>query len=136
LMCADAVVCLSSELSSAVKYIRIQAGQLASKMRFVAIQLQAYLENDLWLKNAQHANKMALLLAQKLGELPSISCTRPVVANGVFVRIPPQYIPQIHKKFFFYCFNEQTSEYRLMTAFDTTEDHIMQLVSFIKEIVS
>ena len=104
-------------------------------MRFLSVQYLAYFEYDLWLKNAQHANAMAQLLAQELKKIPDLTISRPVTANSVFVQIPRAHIQEIQKHFFFYCVNEQTNEYRLMTAFDTKPEHVQELVKLIKNVM-
>jgi len=56
----------------------------------------------------------AKLLAEKLSNLHQLKITQEVKANGVFVIIPPEIIPQLQKEYFFHIWNENTSEVRLM----------------------
>lgn len=135
LMFGEAVVFFNRELSKNFKYIRKQGMQLMSKMRFVSAQFEALLSNDLWLKNALNANKMAQLLAKEISQIPQLKITQKVEANVVFAIIPPQYVPLIQEKYFFYVWNEKTSEVRLMTAFDTTEEDIRDFIRVVKEVV-
>ena len=78
---------------------------------------------------------MAQLLAAELAKLPQIKFTQKVESNGVFAILPKKYIPLLQKKYFFYVWNEQTSEVRFMTSFDTTEDDIRDFVSLVKRTV-
>jgi threonine aldolase len=109
--------------------------QLASKMRFVSAQFEALFTNNLWLENAKHANKMARLLAEKVREIPQVKITQEVQANAVFAIMPKHAISKLQEKYFFYVWNEETSEVRWMASFDTQEEDIENFVKFIKETV-
>ena len=78
------------------------------------------------------ANRIAQLLAQELGRIPQFKITQKVEANGVFAVVPKKYIAKLQKKYFFYVWNEQTSEVRFMTSFDTTEEDIADFVGLVK----
>jgi threonine aldolase len=135
LMFGEAVVFLNPELAGNVKYIRKQTSQLHSKMRFIAAQFEAYLQNDLWYKNAVHSNKMASLLAKELEPVNGIQITRKVESNGVFAIVPPHIIKPLQEKYFFYVWDEARYEVRWMTSFDTKESEIMDFVSEIKRLL-
>ena len=100
--------------------LRKQGMQLASKMRFISAQLDALLSNDLWRKNAQHANRMAALLQKELSKIPKVKIVYKVEANGVFAQIPRQAIAKLQKRYFFYVWNAEQSVVRWMCSFDTT----------------
>ena len=117
-------------------FIRKQGMQLASKMRFISVQFEAFLSNDLWLKNAKHSNRMAQLLYKKIRDIQQIKITQKVEANGVFAIIPAQYIEALQKEYFFYVWDEEKSEVRWMTSFDTTEDDVYSFARLIKDTVS
>jgi len=136
MMYGEAVCFLKKGLSVDFKYIRKQGMQLASKMRYISAQYIAYFGNDLWKRNALHANSMALLLAEKIKGIYSIRITQPVQSNGVFAIIPKEIAEKVSKSYFFYPWNELTSEYRLMTSWDTTEEDIENLVSLLKKELS
>ena len=136
MLLGEAVVFFKRDLSRDFKYIRKQGMQLASKMRFISAQFIALLSNDLWLKNARHSNEMARLLAEKVGEIPQIKITQKVDANAVFATVPKKYIPILQEKYFFYVWNEETSEVRWMTTFDTTIEDIEDFVILIKSLYS
>ncbi|HWN08863.1 MAG TPA: low specificity L-threonine aldolase [Pyrinomonadaceae bacterium] len=135
MMYGEAVVFFNRKLAEDFKYTRKQGAQLPSKMRFISAQFEALLTDDLWRRNALHANRMAQLLADALGKIPQISITQKVEANGVFAVIPRRYIPLLQKKYFFYIWNQERSEVRLMTSFDTTEEDIADFVSLVKKTV-
>jgi threonine aldolase len=134
MMYGEAIVFFNPGLTEEFKYIRKQGMQLGSKMRFISAQFSALLSNDLWLKNARHANQMARYLEQRLREIPQIIITQPVQANAVFAILPAKYIEDLQKKFFFYVWNEKTSEVRWMTSFDTTSDDIDRFVAEIRKL--
>lgn len=135
LMFGEAVVFSNRELGKNFKYFRKQGLQLMSKMRFLAVQFEALLTHDLWLRNARHANEMAQLLAHELATIPQIKITQKVESDGVFAIIPPQYIPAIQAKYEFGVWNEATSEVRLMTSFDIEESDVLDLVRVIKDCI-
>ena len=132
MMYGEAVVFFDKKLAGDFKYTRKQGTHLPSKMRYISAQFEALLSDDLWRQNAQHANRMAQLLAQELGRIPQINITQKVEANGVFAVIPKKHIARLKKRYFFYVWNEETSEVRLMTSFDTTEEDIADFVGLVK----
>src|SRR6266545_4562998 len=135
MMYGEAVVFFDKALAKNFKYTRKQGTHLPSKMRFISAQFEALLTNDLWRQNADHANRMAQVLARELGKIPQITITQKVEANGVFALVPKRYVPLLQKKYFFYVWNEETSEVRFMTSFDTTEDDIRDFIGLVKRVV-
>jgi len=133
MMYGESVCFLKPGLAEDFKYIRKQGMQLASKMRFISAQFIAYFRNDLWLKNARHSNNMALMLAEQIDKIADINITQPVEANGIFVILPHQAAERIRQTYFFYPWNEEISEYRLMTSWDSTEKDIKGFISLLKE---
>jgi threonine aldolase len=132
---AEAVVFFDKKLSHDFLYLRKQGMQLASKMRFISAQFDALLSGDLWLKGAQHANRMARLLQKKLREIPQVKIVFKVEANGVFVKIPRPAIARLQKRYFFYVWNERQSVVRWMCSFDTTEQDVKQFAKFVADTV-
>jgi threonine aldolase len=106
---------------AALQYTRKQGMQLASKMRFVSAQFEAILHDDLWLKSAAHANRMARRLAQQIGGIPGVKLAYPVDANGVFVQLPPEAIAPLQDERHFYVWDPAASVVRWMCSWDTTE---------------
>lgn len=121
LLGAEAVVVLNPEASAGLPYLRKMDMQLASKMRFLSVQLVALLEGDLWLRSARHANAMARRLRDAVIDLPDVTVVRPVEANAVFAVLPPGVADRLRERFRFYDWNPATGEVRWMCAFDTTE---------------
>lgn len=136
MMYGEAVVFLRAELARDFLFVRKQGAQLASKMRFIAAQFEALLTDGLWLENAARANGMARLLAAELGSVPRVRLTQPVESNAVFAHLPREHVAAVQREFFFYVWNEASSEVRLMCSFDTTEEDVRDLVRLIKEVVS
>jgi len=98
---------------------RKQAGQLASKMRFLTAPWLGVLEDGAWLRHAAHANAMAKRLAHALSSIPQARLLAPVQANAVFVDLPTNVIDELHDKgWHFYAFIGDTGV-RLMCAWDT-----------------
>lgn len=85
---AEAIVSFDPAVSRILAWQVKRGGQLTSKMRYLSAQLLAYLADDLWLRNARHANRMAQRLAAGLAGLPSVEAVTPVQGNEVFVRLP------------------------------------------------
>jgi threonine aldolase len=133
MMYGEAVVFFDPARARDFKFTRKQAAQLPSKMRFIAAQFDALLTEDLWLRNAARANRMARLLAGELEKIPRVKLTQSVESNAVFALLPREQVAAIQQRFFFYVWNEETSEVRLMCSFDTTEEDVRELVSVIKE---
>jgi threonine aldolase len=135
MMYGEAVVFFDKSLAGDFKYIRKQGMQLPSKMRFISAQFEALLSGDLWRRGATHANRMAQLLGSELAQAPKIKLTQPVESNGVFATIPPEYIPVLQEKYFFYVWDDAISEVRFMASFDTSEEDIRDFIDFVKQIV-
>src|SRR4029079_4250258 len=135
MMYGEAVVFFDRKRAADFKYIRKQGMHLPSKMRYISAQFEALLSGDLWKRSATHANEMAQILAAELEKIPHIKLTQPVEANGVFAVIPRKFIPALQKKYFFYVWNEEISEARFMTSFDTTEQDIAAFVDLVKRTV-
>jgi threonine aldolase len=132
MMFGEAVVFFREDLARDFKYIRKQGMQLASKMRYIAVQFETLLTDDLWRKNARHANEMAALLAQEVRKIPAVTITQDVDSNGVFARVPREVIPLLQEAYHFYVWDEETSIVRWMASFDTTEEDIMDFSGLLK----
>jgi threonine aldolase len=132
MMFGEAICFLKPGLSENFKYLRKQGMQLASKMRFISGQYLAFFRNDLWKKSALHSNAMAQLLFNKVKDISGITVTQKVESNGVFVIIPQNIAENLQKHYFFYPWDENRSEYRWMTSWDTTEEDIEKFVELLK----
>jgi threonine aldolase len=134
MMFGEAVLVFNPQLTVGIKYIRKQTAQLHSKMRYISAQFNAFLTDDLWKRNALHANRMAQLLADGVSQVPGVTITQKTQANGVFAIIPKEWIYLLQEKYFFYIWDESRSEVRWMTAFDTTEDDVTCFVAALLEL--
>ncbi|MEZ0537743.1 low specificity L-threonine aldolase [Caldicellulosiruptoraceae bacterium PP1] len=135
MMFGEAVIFFNKELAKDFKYIRKHGMQLHSKMRYISAQFEALLADNLWFENAKHANNMAKYLESKLKEIEGIIITQKVEANAVFAIFPKNIIPKLQEKYFFYVWDEEKNEVRLMTSFDTTKEDIDGFIDLIKELI-
>ena len=131
-MGAEAVVVLNPALAADMKFLRKQSMQLSSKMRFLAAQILALAEGDLWLANARNANAMARRLADGVRGLPGLEITQAVEANAVFVMMPPDIVTELQKTFHFYVWNEKNGEVRWMTNWATAAEDVDEFVAAIR----
>ena len=134
-MGAEAVVFFNQKLARDFLYVRKQAMQLASKMRFISAQFEALLSGDLWRKNALHANRMAALLRKEVSKIPGVRIVYPVEANGVFAQVPRRALARLQKRYFFYVWHEEESVVRWMCSFDTTEEDVRKFSRFVAETI-
>lgn len=132
LLMGESAVILNPALDVELKYRRKQMGQLCSKMRFMAVQFEAYLHNDLWRRNAEHSNKMAQLLYQELQQVPQAEVVYPVQVNSVFARLPRNVWTALQNDYFFYDWDEADNVVRWMCSFDTTEEDIHNFVAALR----
>jgi threonine aldolase len=118
------------------KFYRKQGMQLASKMRFLSVQFEALLEDDLWLRNAQHSNRMAQVLKRELSNIPQVRIAYEVESNAVFAKVPREAIAELQKRYFFYMWNESQSLVRWMCSWDTTEDDVKEFSQHLRQTVN
>lgn len=127
-LCAEAIILFDQTLSAEMAFRRKRAGHLFSKMRFLAAQLDAYLSDDLWLRNAHQANAMAKYLATAIAGLKGVEVLGEVQANILFCRLAE---PIIHglvvAGFVFYYGRWETGVVRFVTSFSTTAIDIEHL---------
>ena len=95
-LAAEAIVFFKPELVGNFPFLHKRSGQLISKMRFISAQLEAYLSNDLWLRNARHSNSMASLLSKGLAAFPDIKLVYPTQSNEVFVNVPNSIVKHLN----------------------------------------
>jgi threonine aldolase len=136
IMGGEAVLFFHPKLAADFLFLRKQAMQLASKMRFISVQLSGLLTNDLWRTNAQHSNRMAKLLEGEIRKIPGVKVVYKVEANGVFAQIPREAIAKIQRRYFFYIWNEDESVVRWMCSFDTTEEDVHEFAAFVRQTVA
>jgi threonine aldolase len=140
LLMGDAVVFLRPELAESFLFTRKQLGQLASKMRFLAVQFDALLAGDLWRSNATHANAMARRLATAICAIDGAELAHPVEANGVFATLPQAAIERLRAslpaELPFYVWDEAAGTVRLMCSWDTTEEDVDGLAAALAAALS
>jgi threonine aldolase len=134
-MGVEAVLVMSDQLGAGGEYQRKQLMQLASKMRFLAAQVDALMTDDLWLATARRANAMARLLASSLADLPGLKLAYPVEANGVFAEIDRDATGELQQDWSFQVWQDTSPDrciVRWMTAFDTSEADVAALAGAIR----
>ena len=120
---AEAIVFFDPARARELPFRRKRAGHLFSKMRFLSAQLDAYVADELWLRNARHANAAAARLAEGLTALAGVRLRHPVEANELFVELPEPVIAGLFAAGAqFYRWQGATSTcVRLVTAWNTSE---------------
>jgi threonine aldolase len=125
---AEAVIFFDTGKAGDVAFRRKRGGHLFSKMRFLSAQLDAYLNDDLWLRNARHANLMAARLAAGLAEIHGARLRHPVEANEVFVELPDAIVAGLFARgYHFYRWDAMAI--RLVTAFNTKVTDVDALIA-------
>jgi threonine aldolase len=137
-MAAEAVVFFKPELVRDFEFRRKRGGHLFSKMRFLSVQLQAYLEDALWQRNAEQANGLATKLAAGLAQIPGVVFEHPTQANELFVHLPEAVITELSDAGFkFYRWSGEGSQLvRLVTSFDTPPEIVDQFLTVAQQAVS
>lgn len=131
----EAVVFFDSGLAYEFEYRCKQAGQLASKMRFMSAPWIGMLEGGAWLRNAQHANRCAALLENGLAGISGVSVMYPRQANSVFVQLPePAALALRDAGWRFYSFIGAGGA-RFMCSWQTTEEDVTLLVEAVKQAI-
>ena len=132
----EAVVFFNRELAFEFDYRCKQAGQLASKMRFLTAPWVGMLESGAWLSHAASANRCARLLEKRLRAIPGIDVMYPCQANSVFVDLPPRLAEALHERgWHFYTFSGAGGA-RLMCSWETTEEDVNALADDIQALAA
>ncbi|MDA7756002.1 low specificity L-threonine aldolase [Candidatus Pelagibacter sp.] len=132
-LAAEAIIFFKPELVGNLPFLMKRAGHLLSKMSFVSAQLDAYITNEVWLRNAKHANAMGKKLSQGLDQHKNIELAYPTDANEIFVKIPKDIIDQLNSEG--YTINDDEWDgkaVRLVTAWNTSLSDIETFLNFIK----
>jgi threonine aldolase len=132
----EAVIFFNRELAQHFEFRRKQGGQLASKMRFLSAQWLGLLRDDVWLRNAAHANSMAQLLEKRVSSIRSLKLAYPRQANAVFVKLPDRAVQRLHKKgWHFYTDVAPHGEARLMCSWDTRLEDVETFVDDLRGVL-
>lgn len=130
----EAIVFFRKELAGEFEYRCKQAGQLASKMRFLAAPWIGMLEHGAWLKHARRANACAERLSSRLSAFAGVSLMAPTQANAVFATLPEPAIQGLRDKGWrFYTFIG-SGGVRFMCGWDTTEADVDALLSDVRAV--
>jgi threonine aldolase len=136
LLGAEAVVFINPAAAVGSKYVRKQVTQLSSKMRYLAAQFNAVLEDDLWIDLAAHANAMAAEVHRRTVDIPGVELDRQPAVNSVFPRLPPEAIAPLRDWCFFWDWDASRHEVRWMTSWDTTIDDVRAFSVGVEAIVA
>jgi threonine aldolase len=131
----EAVLVMTGGLDAGAQYYRKQLMQLASKMRFLAAQVDALLDEDRWLATARHANAMASRLATALADVAGVRLAYPVQSNGVFTEVSRALADRLLRDWSIQEWSETADGkqcvLRWMTAFDTAVEEVETLAAEI-----
>ena len=131
---AEAIIFFKKDLVGNIAFLMKRAGHLLSKMRFVSAQLDAYISNDVWLKNAKHANNMGKMLSEGLAKHNSIEIAYPTEANEVFAKFPRHMIEHLNSEG--YKMNEDELDgkaVRLVAAWNTKASDVESFLNSINQ---
>ncbi|MBR0552472.1 threonine aldolase family protein [Stakelama marina] len=126
-MSAEALVFFKPELADASEYHRKRAGHLLSKGRYLAAQILAMLDGDVWLRNARAANETAAMLADAAGE----RLVYPVEANEVFLKASAEEAAHLRGLGFDF-YDWAPGEVRLVVSWDQDADAVRPLADAIR----
>ena len=133
-LAAEAIIFFKKDLVGNVAFLMKRAGHLLSKMRFVSAQLNAYISNDVWIKNARHANKMGKKLSDGLIGHPDINLSFPTEANEVFATFPKNKIEHLNSEG--YTINEDEWDgkaVRLVAAWNTKDNDVDEFLNILNK---
>jgi threonine aldolase len=129
----EAVIFFDRKLALEFDYRCKQAGQLASKMRYLSAPWLGLLQTGAWLSNAENANRHAKELEAGFRRAPGAQVLYPVQANGVFVKLTPRLATGLRKRGWrFYDFIGGGS--RFMCSWNTTDADVRGLLSDVRDI--
>ena len=131
---AEAIVFFKPDLAKKFSFLHKRSGQLLSKMRFISAQLSTYITDNLWLKNAEHANSMAKILSKALSNINGANLLYETQSNEIFVNFSNNIIDNLKKNGYSTYQDElNNNAIRLVTAWNTTQKDITKLISIIKD---
>ncbi|NLD24529.1 MAG: aminotransferase class V-fold PLP-dependent enzyme [Bacteroidales bacterium] len=136
LMFGEVIIPLRKELVENMRYYRKQETQLYSKMRYISAQFIPYLEENIWLDNANKSNKAAQKLLSIMKEVKGIQITQKVESNALFFILPKDITDKLREKYFFYDWDVSINEMRLVCSWDTTDDDIVSFTNYLEQVAS
>jgi len=133
-LAAEAIVFFKPEMVGNFPFLHKRSGQLLSKMRFISSQLNAYISDDVWSRNAGHANAMAKILSEGLNAFSNINLAYPTESNEVFVHLPRDVIDYLNNSG--YDINEEELDgkaVRFVTAWNTDPVDVSNLLDKLSQ---
>ncbi len=127
----EALVVLNGKYAQDAPFLRKTRLQLASKMRFIAAQYEAYLSGGTWRRNAKAANDAAKKLAAMLAGIPGLEIVDKVESNAIFARMEGAAAQELRKDYFFY--DWEGGLVRFMTSFDTTTEDLEGFAAALRQ---
>jgi len=129
---AEAIVIFNKDLVGNLPFLLKRSGHLLSKMRFVSAQLDAYISNDVWLRNARHANEMAKKLSDGLVSSNQVKLEYPTEANEVFVKLPKKMVEHLNSEEYMMSNDELDGKtVRFVTAWNTKINEVKEFLNTI-----
>ena len=105
-------------------------------MRYIAARFISYLNENIWLENAQKSNAAARLLWNEMREIKGVEITQSVESNALFFILPKMITDKLRERYFFYDWDESRNEMRLVCSWDTTELDIRNFIAYLKTLVA
>ena len=133
-LAAEAIIFFKPEMVGNFPFLHKRSGQLLSKMRFISSQLNAYVSDEVWIRNASHANAMAKILSKGLNTFSNINLAYPTESNEVFVHLPRDVIDYLNNAG--YDINEEELDgkaVRFVTAWNTDQNDINNLLDKLSQ---
>jgi threonine aldolase len=132
----EALVFFDKTLAREFDWQNKQAGQLASKMRFLAAPWVGLLKDGAWLRNAAHANQMARRLRRALAKISGVKFLHPTQANAVFVDLPPVLVDALHQRGWHFYTLYSDNDARFMCSWDTTPEDVDDLAGDLADLMA
>ena len=139
---AEAIILFNTDLAEEMAFRHKRAGQLASKMRFISAQLEAYIKDGLWLRLAEHANNMCWALADGLDAFSDVRIDSFGGANELFVELPGEWVTALREqKYKFYDWPETVAAepgsrrtIRLVTRHDSNLGEVNSIIAAVRQL--
>ncbi len=133
----ETIISFNEKYNTALAFLRKRSGHLVPKTRFLGAQLQVYMDDNLWLKNARHANEMARQLSRGLSNLPGVELMHPVEGNEVFVKMPDSMVNRLVERGckFQRDWRPEPNHHRFVCSWATSLEQVNALISIARAAV-
>lgn len=135
-LAAEAIVVFDRSLSETLRYVRKRSGHFVAKTMLLSLQLDSYLTDDLWLRNARHANDMARRLVDAFQQHPAIEFAHPPQANEIFFTMPDGLLEHLTANGVRLYRDWRTvphRHHRIVTSFSNTSEEVERLLRLVQE---